>query len=158
MYPAQQAVGSRGRKKERARERETRATPQLKGSGQSWILDSTVWIPDSMHWIPDLVSRTWIPDSIVSGIPDSKSCSPYSKAQDSALHKQKFRGFRIPREKFLGFQNPDSLTWGDKSVLAPGYGLLCALPFPASPPERPGELAHRLGYYHVTCIGKTNTS
>ena len=48
--------------------------------GQSWILDSTVWIPDSIHRIPNLVSRTWIPDSIVSGIPDSKSCSPYAKA------------------------------------------------------------------------------
>ena len=36
----------------------------------------------------------WI--SIVSGIPDSLSCIPDSKAQDSGLHKQNFLGFRIP--------------------------------------------------------------
>ena len=45
MYPAQQAVGSRGRKKERARERETRATPQLKGSRT--VLDSGFHSVDS---------------------------------------------------------------------------------------------------------------
>ena len=56
-----------------------------------WILDCTLWIPDSMHWT--LV--------FVSGIPDSLSCIPDCKAQDSGFHKQKF-----PR-----FQNPDSLTW-----------------------------------------------
>ena len=40
----------------------------------------------------------WIP--IVSGIPDSLSCIPDAKAQDSRFLKQ----------KFPGFQNSDSLT------------------------------------------------
>ena len=43
--------------------------------------------------------RFWIP--IVSGIPDSLSCIPESKAQDFVFHKQTF-----PR-----FRNRDSLTW-----------------------------------------------
>ena len=34
---------------------------------------------------------------IVSGIPDSFSCVPDSKAQDSGFHKQNFPGFRIPQ-------------------------------------------------------------
>ena len=34
----------------------------------------------------------WIP--IVSGIPDSLSCIPDSKAQESGLHKQNFPRFR----------------------------------------------------------------
>ena len=33
---------------------------------------------------------------IVSEIPDSYTCIPDSKAQDSGFHKQKFPGFRIP--------------------------------------------------------------
>ena len=33
----------------------------------------------------------WI--SIVSGIPDSLSCIPERKAEDSGFHKQKFHGF-----------------------------------------------------------------
>ena len=36
----------------------------------------------------------WIP--IVSGIPDSLSCIPDSKAQDCGFHKQNFHGFRNP--------------------------------------------------------------
>ena len=46
---------------------------------------------------------TWIPDSNLKWIPDPLSCTPYSKAQDSGFHKQ----------NFLGFQNPDFLTWGE---------------------------------------------
>ena len=42
----------------------------------------------------------WVP--IVSGIPDSLSCTPDSKTQDSRFHKQ----------KFLRFRDPDSHTWG----------------------------------------------
>ena len=37
---------------------------------------------------------------IVSGIPDSYTCIPDSKAQDSGFHKQKFARFRIPNAKF----------------------------------------------------------
>jgi len=39
---------------------------------------------------------------VVSRIPDSLSFVPDYKTQDSIFHK----------EKFLGFWNPDSLTWG----------------------------------------------
>ena len=45
------------------------------------------------------VSEIWIRIPIVSGIPDSLSCLPDSKAQDSGFHKQKFHavsGIRIP--------------------------------------------------------------
>ena len=72
---------------------------------------------------------------IVSGIPDSLSCIPDSKAKDSdstsknfpdsGFHEQKFPAFRIPQanisripdftgKNFLGgYPNPDSLTWSD---------------------------------------------
>ena len=68
---------------------------------QSWILDSKPWIPVSRHLIPVYSRGTldWIP--ILSMIPDSLSCIPDSKVQDSGFHK----------EKFHGFHNPDSLTW-----------------------------------------------
>ena len=49
----------------------------------------------------------WI--AIVSVIPDSLSCIPGSKAQDSGLHKQIFLDSGFHRQKFLGFQNPYSL-------------------------------------------------
>ena len=57
------------------------------------------WIPRHEFWIPG--TRFQIP--IVSGIPDSLNSIPYFKAQDSGLRKQ----------KFLGFRNPYSHTWGD---------------------------------------------
>ena len=44
----------------------------------------------------------WIP--IFSRIPDSLSCIPDSKTQDSRFHKEKFPGFR----------NLHHLTWGEK--------------------------------------------
>ena len=44
----------------------------------------------------------WIP--IFSRIPDSLSCIPDFKAQDSRFHKEKVPGFR----------NPHHLTWGGK--------------------------------------------
>ena len=63
------------------------------------------WIPHHGFGIPgslSVVLEFRIP--IVSGIPDSLNCILDSKAQDSGFHKQ----------KFPGFTNPDSLTWGDK--------------------------------------------
>ena len=45
---------------------------------------------------------------IVSGIPDSFSCIPDSKAQDSTFRNQ------FNKQKCLGFRNPDFLTWGEK--------------------------------------------
>ena len=44
----------------------------------------------------------------VSGISDSLSCIPEFKARDDRSH----------REKFQGFQNPDSLIWGDSVLMA----------------------------------------
>ena len=57
----------------------------------------------------------WI--AIVSGIPDSPSCIPVSKAWDSAFHKQNFPVFRkwIPQAEISGIS--DSLTWCDTGQL-----------------------------------------
>ena len=63
-------------------------------------MDSGFQLLDSKSFSVELGFR--IP--IVGGIPDSYSCIPDSKAQDSGFHKQTF-----PR-----FRNPDSLTWDDK--------------------------------------------
>ena len=72
----------------------------MKGnSRQSWILDSTPSFTNSRFRIPWSLSVKlgfWIP--IVSGIPDSLSCIPDSKAQDFGFHKQKFP--RIPEFGF----------------------------------------------------------
>ena len=43
---------------------------------------------------------------IVSGIPDSLSCIPDSKALNSGFNKPRFPGMR----------NQDSITWGDSLV------------------------------------------
>ena len=37
---------------------------------------------------------SWIP--FLSGIPDSLSCIPYSKAHDSGFHRKNFQNSRIP--------------------------------------------------------------
>ena len=57
----------------------------------------------------------WI--AIVSGIPDSPSCIPDSKAWDSGFHKQNFPVFRIwiPQAEISGIS--DSLTWCDTGQL-----------------------------------------
>ena len=62
---------------------------------QSWILGSTPWTQNSGFHVRNsrfFVSGTRIPDSIVSGILDSK-------AQDSRFHKKKFPRFRNPGER-----------------------------------------------------------
>ena len=59
------------------------------------------WIPDTGFQYLSVELGFWIP--IVSGIPETLSCIPDSKTQDSGFHKQKFPGFR----------NPESLTWGE---------------------------------------------
>ena len=66
--------------------------------------DSRFQIPDSRFQIPgtgfqpfSVELGLWIP--IVSGIPDSLSCIPDSKAQDTGLRKQNFPRFRYPRAK-----------------------------------------------------------
>ena len=63
-------------------------------------MDSRYWIPGTGFQHLSVELGFWIP--IVSGIPDSLSCTPDSKTQDFRFHKQ----------KFLRFQNPDSITWG----------------------------------------------
>ena len=60
----------------------------------------------------------WI--TIVSGIPDSSSCIPDLKAQDSEFHKQKVPGFRIPQAKnsrilesrfpYMGYERGEELA------------------------------------------------
>ena len=66
------------------------------------------WIPDSLS--VELGFRVPV---ILSGIPDSLSCMSDSKAQDYAFHKQKFPDSEFHTQKFPGFQNTDSLTWGE---------------------------------------------
>ena len=63
-------------------------------------MDSGFQLLDSKSFSEELGFR--IP--IVSGIPDSYSCIPDSKAKDSEFYMQKFPGSR----------NPDSLTWGER--------------------------------------------
>ena len=55
------------------------------------------WIPDTEFQSLLVKLGFWI--TIVSGIPDSSSCIPDLKAQDSEFHKQKVPGFRIPQAK-----------------------------------------------------------
>ena len=82
-----------------------------------WILGSKV--------LDSRFSGTCIPDSVVSGIPDSLNCFPGSKAQDSGIHKQ----------EFLRFQAPYFLIWGefsqairrasDTNIMVTGKNVAC---------------------------------
>ena len=65
---------------------------------QSWIRDSTPLIAYSRYWI-SVELGFWIP--VVTGILDSLSCIPDSKAQDSGFHIPKFPEFWIPESGFL---------------------------------------------------------
>ena len=58
-------------------------------------VDSGFHLLDSRSFSVELGFRI----RIVSGIPDSYTCIPHSKAQDSGFHKQKFPRFRIPNAK-----------------------------------------------------------
>ena len=54
---------------------------------ESWILYLKPWFTNSMYWIPDFFSvELGLKIPIVSGMPDSLSCIPDSKAQDSGFH------------------------------------------------------------------------
>ena len=87
----------------------------LVGFRVSWIVFRVPksMIPDSTSKFPRfrilgigfqyLSVHLWFWIATFIGIPDSLSCIMDSKAQDSGLYKQ----------KFLGFRNPDSLTWVD---------------------------------------------
>ena len=78
-------------------------------------MDSTPWIPDSL--LVELGFR--IP--IVSRVPDSFGCTPYSKDQGSEFYQL----------KFPGFWNPDSLT---ETNQAPNefFYIASNRPFPSS--------------------------
>jgi len=66
----------------------------FKGNQFKTVLDSGFHAMDSGFF----VSGTWILDSIVSGIPDSLSCAPYSR-----FHKQKSTRFRnLVRFPYMG--------------------------------------------------------
>ena len=58
-------------------------------------MDSGFHLLDSRSFSVELGFRI----RIVSGIPDSYTCIPDSKAQDSGFHKQKSPRFRIPNAK-----------------------------------------------------------
>ena len=62
-------------------------------------VDSGFQVQDSGQWNFEF----WIP--VVNGIPDSLSCFPDSKAQDSGFYKQNFLDSEI--------REPDSLTLGE---------------------------------------------
>ena len=66
------------------------------------VLDSSLF-----QW--NLVSRFHSVVGYLSSILDSK-------ALDSRFHKQNFPGFRIHKQKFSKFRNPDTLTWGEVRV------------------------------------------
>ena len=85
-------------------------------------------------WIPVNLS-VWI--LIVSGIPDSLSCIPDFKDQDSEFHKQKFRRFR----------NPDSLIWGRRCLVPRRLSL--DENFPWSLAVHHQSLAFRARLYHA---------
>ena len=74
-----------------------------------WILGSGFWIPRHGFRIPFFFSVTWIPGSIVSGIPDSK-------AQDSRVHNQNFHRLRIPRQGALANEYGDVNENGKKAI------------------------------------------
>ena len=77
------------------------------------LLDSRPWIPASRYWIPDSLSlKIGFPDSNHKWDPDSLSCIPDSKVQDSRFLKLNFPGFRNPESEFHNpkseFRNPES--------------------------------------------------
>ena len=80
----------------------------IQDSLRFWILDSTPWIPDSNYWISIFANGNWIPDPKICGFPDSLSCIPDSKTQDSGSHEQIFPASGFHKQKFVAFRNPDS--------------------------------------------------
>ena len=71
-----------------------------------FVLHEIVLVQVAAKIAPCKGIKEWNLDFGSSGIPDSLSCVPDSKAQDSGFHEQ----------NFPGFQNPLSLIWGDKKI------------------------------------------
>ena len=89
-----------------------RICPTLGNPRQSSILDSGFHTVDSRFQLLDSNLCQWklASGSQICGIPDSLSCIPDPKTQDSGIHKQIFSYSGFHKQKFLAFQNPDSLT------------------------------------------------
>ena len=51
-------------------------------------------------------------------VADSLSCIPDFTGQDSGFYEQILPDSGFHKQKFLGFRNPESLTWGEKADLA----------------------------------------
>ena len=93
--------------------------PMWGDSRQSGILDYTLWIPamipaSGFQYLA-VEAEFWIP--IVSRIPDSLSCIPNSKAQDSGFYKQILPDSGFHKQKFPGYGNPNYLIWGEITVI-----------------------------------------
>ena len=93
-------------------------SPQVRGS--KTVLDSGFHAVDCEFQLLD--SRSYTAElgfriPIVRGIPDSDSCIPDSKARIPDSTSKNFPRFRILMQKFSGFRNPDSLTWGENLVM-----------------------------------------
>ena len=73
-------------------------------------MDSGFHLLDSRSFSVELGFRI----RIVSGIPDSYTCIPDSKAQDSGFHKQKFPRFWIPNAKISRIPESGFLYMGRK--------------------------------------------
>ena len=86
-----------------------RLTKRIQDNLGFWIPLRGFRIPGTGFQSLSVELRFWIP--IVSGIPDSLSCIPDSKAQDSGFHKQKFLEFRNPDFRFkIPFSNVINLN------------------------------------------------
>ena len=68
-------------------------------------LDSDLFLVELGFWIP-----------ILSRIPDSLSCIPESRVQDSGFHKQNFPGFWIPNRILLQ-SNPAKTNDEDEGAI-----------------------------------------
>lgn len=78
------------------------------------LFDSGFHISDSRNWILEFFSvELGFQIPIINGIPDFFKCIPGSKAQDSGFHDLNFPDYGFHRQKFIRFQNPDSVTWGE---------------------------------------------
>ena len=105
--------------------------PMYGNRRQSWILDFRPWISDSRYWIPTeyFVNGTYrFRIRIVSRIPDSLSCIPYSKAQDSEFRSKNSSSkiIRIPDSKIFqdsGFRSKNLLDSGFYKRKFPGFRI-----------------------------------
>ena len=105
--------------------------PMYGNPRQSWILDSRPWISDSRYWIPTeyFVNGTYrFRIRIVSRIPDSLSCIPYSKAQDSDFGSKNSSSkiTRIPDSNIFqdsGFRSKNLLDSGFYKQKFPGFRI-----------------------------------